>query len=328
MAEKLRRHRTLLLACEAIGWLHMTEKAHKDFLLRFGHAGIRNGENEAVKQQVYAILERLKWVAELNKKQKAEDPQKVSLLNWPESFADFIHYPHKAESKQDVVGCLQAGHAMASGIEKNVPNKPSEYLQQNARQMWLVTAFGHPLRNLLIEPHEFLTDDGWKNLIKQIRKSITNLKKLGEHRPRYVKGWWQWREAAIGSLGCLRRAFDTTLAETRVPNNDVSLWDQSYVASALFKSAVAGLILLEDLSDEAWENLKQKTRWRVLTVGIGTDHYEARAVRIGDWLGSRRAIESFFKDVCRLIEVDLAVGSLLYRDDQILAFSFPGQRSD
>ena len=35
-SDALRQHRPLLLACEAIGWLHMTGKAKIDFLRRHG----------------------------------------------------------------------------------------------------------------------------------------------------------------------------------------------------------------------------------------------------------------------------------------------------
>ncbi|MCX8071908.1 MAG: hypothetical protein N3C12_05590 [Candidatus Binatia bacterium] len=65
----------------------------------------------------------------------------------------------------------------------------------------------------------------------------------------------------------------------------------------------------------------------MLTVGVGTRHYEARAVKIGDWVGAQREIERFFEEVRRLIEVGLAVGSLVYCDETP-AFTFPGQRAD
>uniref|UniRef100_UPI00322040F8 hypothetical protein n=1 Tax=Thermogutta sp. TaxID=1962930 RepID=UPI00322040F8 len=113
----------------------------------------------------------------------------------------------------------------------------------------------------------------------------------------------------------------------RLPNHDVTLWDQSYVAAALFKSAVAGALL--DGSFPWNDNgIKQKTRWRLLTVALGTEHYEARAVKIGDWTGAQGTIEEFFRQVSTLIEVDLAVGSLLYRDSTVAVFSFPGERFD
>jgi CRISPR-associated Csx11 family protein len=194
--------------------------------------------------------------------------------------------------------------------------------------MWLATAFGHPVRNLLADPPEVLRPGGWENLLQQIGALLDELKNLGTNPPADAQPWWEWREAAIGAGGWLRRAFESTLAETRLPNNDVTLWDQSYVAAALFKSAVAGIVLLQNPPVDVWQNLKSETRWRVLTIGFGTDHYEARAVRIGDWTGARMEIERFFGDVRHLIEIDLAVGSLVYRDDQVLAFTFPGRRFD
>ena len=61
---------------------------------------------------------------------------------------------------------------------------------------------------------------------------------------------------------------------------------------------------------------------------MSADYYEDRSVKIGDWLGARQNIDQFFLKVRRLIEVDLAVGSLLYEDGQVLVFSFPGEKRD
>ena len=108
--------------------------------------------------------------------------------------------------------------------------------------------------------------------------------------------------------------------------NDVTLFDQSYIAAALFKSAVAGAVLEGSKFSWSGNGLKQGTRWRLLTVGVGVDHYEARAVKIGDWTGARLALDEFFTKVRRLVEVELAVGSLLYRDGGVCVFSFPGER--
>src|SRR5690606_35739703 len=106
-----------------------------------------------------------------------------------------------------------------------------------------------------------------------------------------------------------------------------TLWDQSFITAALFKAAAAGAVLAGTAFE--WGNrVKYNTQWRVLTVGIGAEHYEARAVRIGDWTGTRQEIAAFFNDVCTFIEVDLALGSCVYRDERTLAFTFPGERFD
>lgn len=315
----LKQHRPLLLACEAIGWLHMTGKAKTDFLLK--HGGQKSDYEyekwDKRKSPPFPWNDHLAWV---------KDKFALNGNAWPTSLTEFIR-KHTERGGNGLLGLLQAGHAMASGIEKNLPANTSKYLGQDATHMWLSTAFGHPVRNLLNDPPELLTDVGWKRLLEQIEQLLTGLQKLGDNASQNdIDGWWRWRDGAVGPEGWLRKAFTSTLAETRLPNNDVTLFDQSYVAAALFKSAVAGAILEGDSFPWSSNGLKQQTRWRLLTIGIGADHYEARAVKIGDWTGARLALDAFFTKVCKLVEVDLAVGSLLYKDGKTCVFSFPGER--
>jgi hypothetical protein len=316
--ETLQKHRPLLLACEAIGWLHMMGKAKREFLE--GHGGMSNSykyekwhENET---PPFDWCSHFQWVKE-NFSKKA----------WPNSIQDFIE--QHTGNNQGLLALLQAGHGMASGIEKNFHKETSKYLGQDIKHMWLSSAFGYPVRNLLSDPPELLTDTGWKELLEKVEKLLNGLKYLGNSQPPHnVDSWHQWRDKAVGPKGWLRKDFSSTLAETRLPNNDVTLFDQSYVAAALFKSAVAGAIMEGKKFPWSSDKLKQKTRWRLLTVGMGSDHYESRSVKIGDWTGARLAIDEFFDKVCKLVEVDWAVGSLLYRDGEVCVFSFPGEREE
>jgi hypothetical protein len=213
---------------------------------------------------------------------------------------------------------------MSSGIEKNTSAK---YQQQPSAQMWLTTAFGHPVQNLLgSTPPAILANNAWSKTETQIGALIDTLAARVQD-PTDLAEWVKWRDGAIGPSGWLREAFKTTLAETRVPNNDVTLWDQSFVAAALFKAAAAGAVL-SGTSFEWGNGSKANTRWRVLTVGIGAEHYEARAVRIGDWTGTRDVIATLFDEVGAFIDVDLAIGACVYRDGRTLSFTFPGQRLD
>ena len=317
---RLREHRPLLLACEAIGWLHMAGKARIDFLQMHGgqHSDYKYekwGERES---PPFPWNDRLKWVPD-------EFPLDKNNA-WPGTLTAFIAEHAKSSSKSGLVSLLQAGHAMASGIEKNLPANTSTYLGQDVTHMWMSSAFGNPIRNPLADPPEVLTEAGWKRLLGQIATLLRELEALGGHTANDLDGWWNWREGAVGPDGWLCRAFTSTLAETRLPNNDVTLFDQSYVAAALFKSAVAGAVLEGSKFLWSGNELKQEALWRLLTVGVGVDHYEARAVKIGDWTGARLALDEFFTKVRRLVEVELAVGSLLYRDGGVCVFSFPGER--
>lgn len=317
-AEELRQKRPLLLACEAIGWFHMAGKAHANFLRN--HGGMETDYDfkkwHERENPPFIWDNFLGWL-------KTAFPG----VKWPGSFAEFTE-KHAGRGEAGILGLLQAGHGMASGIEKqSYPQETVRYLGQDFTHMWLSSAFGHPERNLLADPPQVLTESGWRQLVAEIRRVLEELRNLGTQGVQDPSIWAGWRKKAIGQDSYVRHAFLSTIAETRLPNNDVTLWDQSYVAAALFKSAVAGAILDRNFP---WGEraIKQHTRWRLLTVGIGTDHYEARAVKIGDWTGAHAAVEAFFERVCQLVEVDLAVGSLLYQDSHVCVFTFPGERFD
>ncbi|MBU4479242.1 MAG: CRISPR-associated protein Csx11 [Candidatus Omnitrophica bacterium] len=312
LLDKVRQHRSLLLACETIGWLHMIGKAKVKFL--------QNPETGFDKQWYAEEKIQLDWLehhfnnAYQEWKFDGNPPAFNNLIKL--MFEDFAEH----KSKQNLVGLLQAGHGMASGIEKNIPKETPKYLNQTQDNMWLSSAFGKPEKNLLGRSPE-LTDETWKELMKEVKKILTKLQECAGKGKN--ANWGQWRDE---SIGCLREKFTQTLAETRIPNNDVTLWDQSYVAAALFKSAVAGAIIEGKSFKWSNGNIKQEIQWRLLTVGMGAEHYESRAVKIRDLIGARQQIDDFFKKVCSFVEVDLAIGSLLYRDSEVLVFSFPSER--
>lgn len=320
-AEVLRTCRPLLLAMEAVGWFHMAGKARAEFLKHHG------GEKNEYRYEKWHDLETppFPW-DELLEWTKRVCGTGIPANAWPGSMKEFTE-KHR-DRNPGLLGLLQAAHGIVSGVEKNLPGSTSEYLNQTLLHMWLASPWGHPKRNLLADPSETLSLRGWSQLVAEIRRVLEEAKSLGTRNlPEEIFEWKRWREAAIGEGSFIRQAFLSTLAETRLPNNDVTLWDQSYVAAALFKSALAGVLLN---SSYPWQKnqIKSQTRWRLLTVAIGTEHYEARSVKIGDWTGMQGVLQEFFRQAAELVEIDLAVGSLLYWDDTVAVFSFPGERYD
>ncbi|NOZ87740.1 MAG: hypothetical protein GXP49_16070 [Deltaproteobacteria bacterium] len=176
LPDTLRRYRPLLLALEAIGWLHMTGKAKDDFLRTHGGQGnydyTKWHEQETLP---FSWDDLLKWVLD-----KFDIKAEFSLPNnpWPGTLTEFLTKHAKRDA--GLLGLLQAGHGMASGIEKqSFPQTTVEYLGQDVTHMWLSTAFGHPVRNLLSNPPELLSEAGWKGLLGQIERLLTELEKLG-----------------------------------------------------------------------------------------------------------------------------------------------------
>ncbi len=312
MLQVLRDHRPVLLACEAIGWLHMLGKAHQGFLA--GQASDTDSNGRSWKDLEWArgitppLDERLAWVFR-------DAPIPVDVRDLIEK--------HRGKDSKVAVALLQAAHGSVSGIEKNTPGN---YQKQFKAHLWLTSPFGHPLRNLLVDPPCLLTTGEWDEFLRRVLDLLDGMRPgPGVDDAQEIEHFARWRDSAIGPDGWLRQSLLSTIAETRVPSSDVTLWDQSYTAAALFKAAMAGALLAGASEDQ---NIKQATRWRVLTVGLGAEHYEARAIRVGDWTGARQEIHAFCDDVCRYVEVELPLGACVYRDERLLAFTFPGLRND
>ncbi|GAP06114.1 CRISPR-associated protein, Csx11 family [Anaerolinea thermolimosa] len=318
--ELLRNHRPFLLLCEAIGLFHMAGKAKIDFLK------YQAGEIPSYDYKGWAETENIEPDLLSKILGSSSLPAHLSQGFLPGLWRDLVT-KHADQNGTGLLGLLQAAHGMASGIEKqSYASKTVEYLAQTKPDLWLSSAFGTPERNLLSDPPSVLTSDGWNNLIGEIKGKLKEANNLKNNNAR-VDEWFQWRNHLVGPDAFVRKAFLSTLAETRLPNNDVTLWDQSYIAAALFKSAIAGALLDSQFSTSD-KGIKSKVRWRLLTIGIGSEYYEARAVKIGDWTGTARILEEFFEGVQRLIEVDLALGSLIYRDTEVCIFTFPGESKD
>lgn len=318
----LRDNRAALLVCEAIGWLHMAGKAHPDFVRQ--QALDAKDADDGTK----------KWKYQLACSALYERFPTLSVGDNAIPVKDLFEKHADRNPAEGLLGLMQAAHGMASGIEKNHSPNSTEYLKQTLANTWLTTPFGYPVQNLLGTPSpDVLAPGAWPDLEARIGALVDELAQRASDPncnaddPKQVREWIEWRDRAIGKSGWLREAFTSTLAETRVPNNDVTLWDQSFIAAALFKAAAAGAVLTGP-SFEWGNNIKANTRWRVLTIGIGAEHYESRAVRIGDWTGTRQEIAAFFDEVCNFIEVNLALGACVYRDERTLAFTFPGERFD
>jgi len=115
----------------------------------------------------------------------------------------------------------------------------------------------------------------------------------------------------------VERAFDAALGDTRRPINEVTLADWSGAVAALYKSALAGALL--GIKPTNPDHL----HWRLLRVNFDVLGLYAKAVKIGDLLGYKRAVEQACEAVKKLIEEEYPLGNEIYRDSTGIYFIFP-----
>jgi hypothetical protein len=113
-------------------------------------------------------------------------------------------------------------------------------------------------------------------------------------------------------LSKIQEVFSNAWGDTRRPINEVTLWDWGYSVAGLYKSLVAAKLIQVNTS-----------RWRLLRVNFDVLGLYAKAVKIGDLLGYKRAVEQACEAVKKLIEEEYPLGNEIYRDSTGIYFIFP-----
>ncbi len=150
-----------------------------------------------------------------------------------------------------------------------------------------------------------------------------------------LEGWrtWTGRElvAHRGQIqNILRKYTSCHLAETRLPNNDVSLWQHSSSVAGIFKALLAGYLLsgkwdtvLRDPSIAKEELAHCNQRLSFLAFRWETETYMARALRSFEIAGRQEKLHTLTEAIRKLVETDCCLGNEIYRDRHGICFLVP-----
>src|SRR5690606_28275256 len=98
---------------------------------------------------------------------------------WPIDNTNFLLRHHERKGQSQLLGLLQSAHGVVSGIEKNYPGKEFvSYLCQDVTHLWRTSPFGHPERNLLVDPPPGLRPGGFEQILAEIERIFGELKDL------------------------------------------------------------------------------------------------------------------------------------------------------
>lgn len=115
------------------------------------------------------------------------------------------------------------------------------------------------------------------------------------------------------------------LAETRIPNNDVTLWQHSSSATALFKAMLAGHLLngKYDYCEEEGDLTHYKEKLAIIGFCWSEDELISRSFRAKEILGRRKRLDDAAEAVKAYMETDLCLGNEIYRDRDGIYFLVP-----
>ncbi|MDI9615090.1 CRISPR-associated protein Csx11 [Methanothermobacter sp.] len=212
-----------------------------------------------------------------------------------------IREHHTKSESSRYLQLLKICDGLDSADDKGIVTK-----KQPAENTVISTPFGYPKETIDL-----------KRLMKRFEDLERTIHGLLRQYVDGVMGLSSLRNSLISILG---NTFTHALGETRIPANDVTLWDHSRSTASLFKSLVCHEILDDGESSPAEVN----PEWRILGFCWDGEGFINRGKRIADILTRERLMEEIKVALKRKFEEEIPVGNMIYEDINGIYITFPG----
>jgi len=307
---KLSHNRDLLLSAEIAMWLHMLGKFNEKFLDDTSCATKIPDDLRAISPDLYKLL--------------IKDWLDISLCDFDEiaelknnfTIEQIIREHHNNRPKPNCgyLRLMIEAHGRGSSVEKGILRNGSYYGQTG--DIAFASAFGYEdgfidrdtIKKLRIDLYLFLERE-----LKLLKNHIDKATDWNESQ------WFKWRLRFIKRL---KNDFSMTVAETRKPVNDVSLWDQTMASVAFFKASLAEVLLKGKYKVPSADPNQDQYRWKTLRVALRGLEFISKP-RIGAVLAYKGLIDKGFDNIRQLIEVEYPLGLEVYRDINSALFIVP-----
>lgn len=291
MLKEINKEHPQILTGEIGVLLHDIGKCHPDFLKKqsleggkdFPHGKIDN----FLKSELVDLLRHRKF--NFGIKNKSSDIYSVIT-------------EHHNSCSNDLIKLVQSCDRLDSADDKGVVRK-----KQSINNTIISTPFGYP--------KEMVDLNCLKSRLNELEERLIGILK------NYIAGRNPLKEFRKLIMDNLNVTFSHALGETRIPANDVTLWDHSYSTASLFKSVLCSMILGETPEPE-------KLKWRIFGVcwdGLG---FIEKGRKIADILTRRQIIEDIKEKLKEMFEVEYPVGNAVYEDINGIYFTFPALEKD
>jgi len=301
----LANKRDALLLAEVAAWLHMLGKFHENFLRGQHDLDVKIPPDlKGSYTNLDHLLQDSVWSGGIWNGFGVAEFQADSL-----SFFHFIKEHRNRNVAEGLLKLMWDAHGRGSGIEKGVLNR---FAPGQTDIVYPSTAFGTETNaidlNELYNERNYLYDFLQKN-IETLKNSLatSNL---------------NWQEFRHDFISTIEKYFRHTVAETRRPLNDVSLFNQT-AGSVAFLKALLAQNLLAGWKEPVTNIIADKYHWRLLRVGLDGLAFWSDSVRIGDLLGRKQLITEALTEVQDVIEEKYPLGLEIYRDENGSIFLVP-----
>ena len=208
---------------------------------------------------------------------------------------DLIRYHHDA--KGFILECLEKCDKKDSADDKGIVRK-KQYLDDT----YIASPFGYKKEKIDLVCLQKRFEDLEDTLIGLFKGYIS-----GTISPTC------FRESLINTL---KTSFSHALGETRIPSNDVTLWDHSYSTASLFKSLLVAKVCGANIDLD-------NPQWRISGVCWDGIEFINRGKKIAEIKAREEIIENIKEKLRNKFEDEIPLGNTIYEDTNGIYFTFP-----
>lgn len=284
--ETIKSNAENILKGEIGALLHDIGKMHPSFIRKQSVENI-NGPHHAKDIKRFIKLE----LIELFKQAEIE------LNGGKSSIYDLIKYHHSKEKILDdrILNYLEKCDKKDSADDKGIVRR-----KQHLDSTWISSPFGHPKEKIDLACLQKRFDDLQDTLID------------------FFKNYQHMDITCFRSslLDILKTSFSHALGETRIPANDVTLWDHSYSTASLFKTVLAGMACGAYSTNE-------ELKWRIFGICWNGVQFINKGKKVAEIQSKNDVIENLKTKLKKVFEEEIPIGNIVYEDTNGIYFTFP-----
>jgi RNA polymerase-binding transcription factor DksA len=302
--QNLEDNRDDILKAEIGSLLFLIEKT---FLSWWKNNGYFNSETPLYQQrnsEIKNILENSFKNIEIDVSKLMINYHESNNINlWQHFFKDWRKWrkpqPNIISSQLKILQKLYGtAEALNSGIEKG---SPKENMQGD--YPFIANSFG--TFKDFSNPDKFdKTRDNYKNQI------ISFLEKM-------VNNNFDFENDRKDFFTLIKNIYSPLPSDTRFPLNDVTLWEQAYMATSMFKALLAG-IYLKPINTNNYD--LSKIRWTILAIQYDKLSLVQKGLKPAHISWYRKISKEIDNDINKMIEMKYALGNEIYRDETGIYF--------
>lgn len=212
------------------------------------------------------------------------------------------HHPYREEEKEKNVNELVKSYFRSCDNLDSADDKGIIRKKQSIDNTIINSPFGYSKEKIDLNCLQNRLNDLSDNLIDLFENYFSNSISLA-----------CVRESIINNL---ETTFTHALGETRIPSNDVTLWDHSHSTASLFKSILCSLALGKNPDS-------QKLQWRILGFCWDGTGFINKGKKIADILKRNDIITDIKNQLKKKFEDEIPIGNAIYEDINGIYFTFP-----